>query len=146
MVGFKPWPSWIGRDHSANWAKTTAPDLRLRGHGALYRLKQKGDVFMLNQKIMQCMRWHSSIVVWCWADPVVHLLLLKSSRTKAYFFWGGAFTSSFVSSEFHLKQPTKEPNQIEGTQCSIIFSKQFSIVSKNVSTSTTTREVTHSPE
>ena len=44
--------------------------------------------------------------------------------------------------QHHLKQPTKEPNQIEGTQCSIIFSKQFSIVSKNVSTSTTTREET----
>ena len=111
MVGFKPWPSWIGRDHSANWAKTTAPDLRLRGHGALYRLKQKGDVFMLNQKIMQCMRWHSSIVVWCWADPVVHLLLLKSSRTKAYFFWGGhspqaSCRQNFISSS-QLKNPIR---------------------------------------
>ena len=33
---------------------------------------------MTNQKIMQHMRGNNSYMNYCWADPVVHLLLLQS--------------------------------------------------------------------
>ena len=49
----------------------------------LDRPKQKAVVFMLNQKNMQHMHGIIPKFFDCWADPVAHLLLLKSSMDAA---------------------------------------------------------------
>ena len=41
----------------------------------------KAVVFVLNPKKYATDAWHDSTVFDCWADPVAHLLLLKSSMT-----------------------------------------------------------------
>ena len=48
----------------------------------LYWPKQKAVVFMLNPKKYASLAWHNSIMFDCLADPVVHLLPLKSSMPQ----------------------------------------------------------------
>ena len=48
----------------------------------LFRAKWQAVVFMTNPKIMQHMHGNIPYKFGCWADLVVHLLVLKSSRVK----------------------------------------------------------------
>ena len=64
-------------------------DLHMLGHGALQQQEMKGGsahaesccVYVKPEKIMQHKHGIISQLFDCWADPVAHLLLLKSSMT-----------------------------------------------------------------
>ena len=70
----------------------------------MYQPKRRAVVSMSNPKNYATHAWHNSIDV-CWADPVVYLLLLKSSIVGWYDVTSFAVTSFVASSFVHLSLP-----------------------------------------